>query len=71
MSPNSDSPKPRRHWLPYDYLTKAEASAYARVSARTLQRAAASGHLEAHGTDGRRLYLRMELDAWLRRRRGQ
>jgi len=48
-----------------EWLTKAEAAAYAKVSASTLERAVHAGELTAGGTHGRRRFRREWLDAWL------
>ena len=47
------------------WLTKDEAVAYTRRSARTLERAVAASELEAGGTPGKRAYRRSALDLWL------
>ena len=48
-----------------EWLTKAEAAAYAKVSESTLERAVNAGELEVGGTRGRRRFKRGWLDAWL------
>ena len=52
---------------PTVWLTKREAAAHARCSTRTIERAAAAGTLEAHGTPGKRSYRLADVDAWLER----
>lgn len=47
------------------WYTKAEAVAYSRRSARTIERAVAAGELQAGGTRGKRAYKRSAIDAWL------
>jgi PAS domain S-box-containing protein len=47
------------------WLTRDEASRYARCSVRTLERAVHDGRLMAGGSSHRRLYRRAWLDAWI------
>ena len=53
-----------------EYLTRAQAAGYAKVSVSTIDRARRSGELRAGGTQRRTLFRQEWLDEWLSRRAG-